>query len=222
MEAILCRFFYCILNDEVGLMKDCVYVMLCSAVVFVVASSITQAVVIDFEEFDNPGSEMQFIGKTYESNGFVFSTFYDHDPSNGRFHYYEKDHRNYQGSAGLVADGTNDVITLTRKDNGPFNVHSIGLASIEYYDFDFDLPVAFRAENADHQYVHHTFYIGIPDIHATFHFPSGFQEIYSLEWNQGAQLHSFDNVDVSFVPEPATLSLIAIGAVLLRRKRASA
>lgn len=190
---------------------------------FTLTTSISMAVVIDFEDLSSPGSDSVSIGTEYEKDGFVFTAINSGvgEPPPIEFFYLEQDHHCFKGSTGIYLASCGNLTKLTRKENGLFDIDSIDLAFGVFNDDPLIETRTFKAKKSENQYVYHTVWLDT-QIHfsafTTFHFPESFQEIYSLEWVQGGFWDTFDNVTVA-VPEPATMSLLALGSLALIRKQ---
>jgi len=76
----------------------------------------------------------------------------------------------------------------------------------------------FTGKRADNSTITNTFSLTDPENMHTFTF-TGMTDVVSVEWYQYWPYNQFDNVTTSAVPEPATLSVLGIGALALLRRR---
>lgn len=178
------------------------------------------ATVITFDEFDIDGIDIPSIGNSYEMDGYVFTAL-DTNYSLGGFRYIENDNPNFQGAAGIFHSSVSGITQLRAASGELFSIQSIDLASGIFNNFDFDLPVSFKALNSENKFVYQTFFVDpLLNTHFTFQFSSDFNNVYHVEWEQGAFFHSFRNVNVTNqVPEPSTFILLTIAILVLQLQK---
>jgi hypothetical protein len=176
------------------------------------------AAIIDFEDLINNGAQFTYFGDNVNSGGFNFaSTLHIGDNSaiaswtNGLPGFYT-------GSVSLFANYSDDVLRMTQVGGAAFNVTSIDLADV--FRGAGGQTVTLIGTRADTSTVTQNFVLG-PDNLQTFAVV-GMTNVTSMTLDDGtSSFFQFDNINVSPVPEPATMAVVGIGALaLLRRRRA--
>jgi hypothetical protein len=125
----------------------------------------------------------------------------------------------------LGADTTEIVVDLV--NGGRFNLRSLDLAETPNFDITGKpigfgtFNVTFTGERANGTEISETVTVDRFPTIDTYTFP-GFANLTSVHWFQGPGGflpgfgdHQFDNVSLLIIPEPATLWLLALGALLL-------
>ena len=183
--------------------------------VILMSPAATRGQIVDFEDYGlRPGEVVDFgNGETWISEGFVFTP--GPNPDDNESHVGNAvEFWGYNGTH--VGLWHNDMI-LTREGGEPFNLASFDFSGVPT---DFEVPFTVTAQPGN---VVANFSPdgladgpgGVEDFE-TFFLPAGFANITSATWvhTGGATrfgLFALDNVSV---PEPGTLSLLALGALV--------
>ncbi|HLO99104.1 MAG TPA: PEP-CTERM sorting domain-containing protein, partial [Fimbriimonas sp.] len=122
----------------------------------------------------------------------------------------------YAGSTTLFNQYQDAITQLSRVGGGAFDVSSIDLASLNLSP----LPntVTFTGTRGDNSTVVNAITMSNPSALLTYNF-TGMTNIVKLEWAQSIPFHQFDNINVNSVPEPATMSALALGVLAFARRR---
>jgi hypothetical protein len=159
-------------------------------------------VFIDFEILGAGGDDgPTYLGtNTYAEGGYTLTT-------NGEFGF-----KRYSQTDSIVLFSRwgNDIITLTKSDELPFD-----LVSIDYLHVGPE-PIEFLGVRSNGATVDYTKNLDLDNTYSTIVF-SDFTNLVSVSWQGGSGYNHFDNITI--IPEPSTLCLFALGAVLLKRIR---
>jgi PEP-CTERM motif len=180
---------------------------------------------INFNSLSQPGSGFVGVGATTTQQGFTFSS------SDGSLNVWGASSGNLPGGSAantsLYEFFAGGVVTLTDAGNTPFTLNSIDLAPV-LAGGSGTFTVTFTGTLADSSTVTQTFTVSntaIPTLQ-TFDF-TNFANVVSVSFTQGtnsgffvaqSSAYQFDNVvvnstPVTGAPEPASLSLLALGLV---------
>jgi hypothetical protein len=183
-----------------------------AAAIFTVTSA-RAAVVLDFESLATPNNAVNYIGDTYSDDGFELTNL---SPGVGLGTFGTSESR-FTGSTALFDDNADGWIRLSQIGDGPFDLSSIDLASL---NGSVPVDVTFFGTISGGGTVSQTFtFDGSPFVEQAFNF-TGFNNVTKVEWVQAAPYHQFDNIVVDAVPEPDTWLLVGtgIGIAILFRK----
>ena len=174
----------------------------------------TRGQIVDFEDYGLPPGEVIDFGngETWISGGFAFTP--GPNPDENESHVGNAvDFWGYNGTH--VGLWHNDMV-LTREGGGPFNLVSFDFSGVPT---DFEVPFTVTAQPGN---VVANFSPdglvdgpgGVEDFE-TFFLPVGFANITGATWvhTGGATLFGLFAIDNVSVPEPETLSLLALGAL---------
>jgi hypothetical protein len=120
----------------------------------------------------------------------------------------------YKGSATAWIYAQRATAYLAKDDSGPFDLNFIDLAR---FSSVWTGPVIVNIKgynNVGNQVASQSF--TLPN---TYALNDSFLGIYQASWTQNPDYFQFDNIVINAIPEPATLSLLALGAILAGRKR---
>lgn len=187
------------------------------AVVGVLASASTALgnITMDFESLTQSpvlaGSGTAFLADSYSESGF--------NVKSSAFASWEAGSSNYAGSTALFAMFDTDTVVLSRDNGGVFNLDSIDLSEA------FTAPgpgagVNFVGTRRDGSQVQEFVAIDGQFGFETHSF-TGFNDLVSVQWQQGTTYHQFDNLSMSVVPVPGAvfLGLVGLGVVSWVRRR---
>jgi hypothetical protein len=192
-------------------------------------------ITIDFDELRFEDSLIRFVGPTYSSDGFTFTSsvpaYSGNDPG---FITIGALSSSFTGTTSLANLNALGGTTLARSDGTLFDLFSIGLAETPNFDpsgYPVHLgsfSVTFLGTQANGSTVEATALVSeFPKV-TSFEF-AGFTNLVSVEWFQGGGgiagglTHQFDNVRVQAVPEASTLALFAlVGLAFAGRRRSHA
>lgn len=200
--------------------------LLLALILGIQASAIDAATVtLDFESLAHDDDLVSDVGHLYQEDGFVlenagffpFATYgaqavdWDSSPV-------------FTGSTALFNDNDDALTTLSLLSGGVFDLVSIDLAEL-FVATGVAYRVAFTGITAALGTVTQEFTLDGIFGAETFTFDPGFTNLTSVSWTNTADYHQFDNIQVSSVPEPQTLSLMLLGlglmGTLARRKGTS-
>ena len=170
--------------------------------------------ILDFQNLEQVNGSVNYVGTSVSEDGwnitkepgepFDFAVFGTLDPR-------------YPGSTALFNDTINGMNRLEHGGLSVFNLVSIDLdmlvgnpAQVNFTGFINGGGTVQQSFNTDGN-------VGLQ----TFNF-AGFTNLTKVEWLQEGSFHQYDNINVSVVPEPATvLALVAgLGLLVSRRRRA--
>ncbi|MFZ5828742.1 MAG: hypothetical protein ACOY3P_01575, partial [Planctomycetota bacterium] len=195
------------------------------------------SIVIDFQSLQIAGTGYTIItsgsnsapppANVYVEDGFRLST------NSDSFYRYGTSAVQYSGSTALVNNGGNAFTTLTSVDGSAFAVTSINLAKLTTSQSNGN--VTFTGERSGVVVATQTFtFLGSSFAQQMFNFPSSFNNVTSVSWQQVSPFHQFDNIVVDAavplpIPEPLSLAIwgglgvagIAVSGAHRRRKRRS-
>jgi hypothetical protein len=183
----------------------------------IAVSGAANAVVIDFEELAVSGA-VGDVANGYTTQGFTFTSTLSVPEWQGEaFAVWGSSSIFYAGSTALFNNFDAEKTTMTM-GGGAFNATSIDLTSLF---LDSGSSINFTGTRANNTTVTNILTITDPVAFQTFNF-TGMTNIVKLSWDQFDPYHQFDNINVSAVPEPASLAALALGGLaLIRRKRAT-
>lgn len=174
------------------------------------------AVVLDFQTLGSAGTGLTNVADGYTEDGFKFLNTTLPNLSDS-FGVWQNSSGAFAGSTALFNQWQDAVTQLSAVGGGAFDASQISLASLNLSP----LPntVTFVGTRADSSTVTNAITMSNPSQLLTYNF-TGMTNIVKLEWSQAFPFHQFDNVVVvNSVPEPATVSAIALGIVALARRR---
>lgn len=169
------------------------------------AAAPAQAVILDFQSLEVVGMSTPGVNSPYTENGFIIS--------NPRISYFGTLDRRYQGSTALFAASTfTPTISLAQVGNGSFTLTSIDLTDLNGDGIDEtykNVTVSFTGLRTDNSTITQAFTTDALRGFQTFNF-SNFTNLVSVDWNQDAPFHQFDNINVTptnatEIPEPFTM-----------------
>jgi hypothetical protein len=176
-------------------------------------SAAAQNVVIDFEDLACGGTGANTFAGPYLSSGFSFAS----SSTNG-FGNWCTGSPHFPGSTAMGNNAFSGITYLTKIGGGAFSLFSMKLAQLYYGSFAAQ-SILFTGILPNSSLVFQTFTIaansGTPVL-TQFQFTNAFRNVTQVSWSQGAvQVHQFDDVNANLtaIPEPITMSLLAIGLV---------
>lgn len=188
--------------------------------VVLMSPATTVSQIVDFEDYGlPPGEVIDFgSGETWTSGGFAFTPGPIPD-----------DNESHVGNA-VEFWGYNDThvgvwhhdMVLTREGGGTFNLVSFDFSG---FPTDFEVPFTVTAQpgNIVANFSPDGLVDGLGGVEdfETFFLPAGFANITSATWvhTGGGTLIGLFAIDNISVPEPVTLSLLALGGLVARRRR---
>ncbi len=166
------------------------------------------ASVIDFEALRSAGSDSPTVGASYVERGFLLTDAeFATDGLGSPFH--------LGGSTYLYSDVPDSTISLTHTLGYTFSISAIDL--VEFITGG-NVSVTFTGNRADNSTVQQTFTLdGLPGFE-TFTFDPRFRNLVSVRWDDSADFHAFDNIEVA-VPAPATILLLGSGTLVFGARR---
>lgn len=179
------------------------------------AAQTANAVVLDFQSLAAPGTFLTNVADGYTEDGFKFlnTTLPNLADSFGS---WQNSSTAFAGSTTLFNQWQDAITQLSRVGGGAFDVSTIDLASLNLSP----LPntVTFTGTRGDNSTVVNAITMSNPSALLTYNF-TGMTNIVKLEWSQSFPFHQFDNINVNSVPEPATMSALALGVLAFARRR---
>lgn len=186
------------------------------AAVMLVSSSVVNAaiVVLDFESLSTPGTGYTSLGPSYTEAGFNLQAV----PIGGLY-YYHSDDENFAGSTALfsMAPGAGLFDTmLTQADGLIFDLVSIDLT--EWRPDVSGGRVALIGTKSDNSTV--TTYLTLDGVFGFERYTvEGFTGLTALRLALESTTFQYDNIVLDVIPEPATILLLGLGVLLLRRRQ---
>ncbi len=174
----------------------------------------TTGQIVDFEEYGLPlGEVLDFgSGESWTSGGFEFTP--GPIPDDNESHVGNA--VEFWGYNGTHVGVWHHDMVLTREGGGPFNLESFDFSG---FPTDFEVPFTVTAQpgNVVANFTPDGLVDGPGGVEdfETFFLPAGFENITSATWvhTGGATLIGLFALDNISVPEPGTLSLLAIGVL---------
>lgn len=190
------------------------------------------SIILDFESFRQDDALLHDHAGVLTISGFTLTSV---PPPGNAFRFVSAGtlHPLYAGSTGLWNGQSNALNVLAREDGGAFNLLSIDLADLPPGANESEGPfnggpydLTFTGATAGGGVVSNTFTINNTFLQfETFSFV-GFENVLSVSWLQGSgfnpptppgpgeQTHQFDKIVVEAVPEPSSVALWALMAVV--------
>ena len=202
-------------SDKGGKMKKIALLTMFVVVALFLFGNVQGAItVIDFEELATPGTGATFISQ-YEVAGFKFTA--EAGASAAFLRFFHTEHESFAGSTAIHGElfgaSPPDVI-LGRTDSLTFDLLSIDIS--ERWPQAIPSPITIVGMKDDGSTVSTTVSLDGVFGFETFEL-SGFTDLVSLRlFGTTAQ---YSNFVVSIIPEPASLLLLGLGGLLIRRKK---
>lgn len=174
-------------------------------------SAESHAYIVNFESLAHADDQIASHGASYLENVYLFTNTATVASSGfaPAFSTLGSQVNGYSGSTALFNDNYGGTTVLTRANNGTFNLNSISLAELLPSDVSFN--VSFSGVRTDGTTVARVFTLDGTSGAQSFSFGSDFVNLVSASWNQDADFHQFDDVDVTPTPLPAAFWLLSSG-----------
>lgn len=177
------------------------------------------AQVLDFEDLNNNGTGgYTLFGDQFDSGGYHFeSVFMQGDPA-ALASWTPDLPQYYTGSVSPFVNYFGDHVLMTKIGGGTFDVVSIDICDV-YRQPNMGTKVTFVGTHADNSTT--TVYVTLSGSENLKTYALNLSNLKSLEWDTGdLNWVQWDNINL--VPEPATMTALALGALALIRKRRKA
>jgi hypothetical protein len=177
------------------------------------------AQVIDFEDLNNNGTDgFTFLGGHFQSGGFHFISVFFPDYPGALVSWTPDLPQFYTGSVSPFVNLTGDRVLMVKDDGGLFDVFSIDICDI-YRTPGLNTTVTFVGTYADNSTT--TKKVTLNGSESLKTYALNLTNLKYLEWDKGDPYFvQWDNINL--VPEPASLSILGLGALALLRKRRKA
>lgn len=181
-----------------------------------------QSELLTFEQLNDNKNRTYNIGNLYTESSYLITGIPSYVFEGSGFYVIESGDPLYTGSLGLRYTGVGAHLELKRSDNSSFDIVSI---DISRGDSNSPLiPIGFTGIKLDGSEVYQTYWFqdSIIGKNETFQFDTSFSGLRSVQWQQGAVWHQFDNISLAAtIAEPATyvLMLAGLGLLTLARRR---
>ena len=193
-----------------------------AAACLVLHCAYASATVINFNEFEAPGTSFTWLPEAIETSGYRFAAV-DGDGPPVILTSFQQQATQYNGSAALGSSNSSDIV-MTRADGGAFSVLSVDLDALfgsrPFFDF-----VAITASGTTVQQVLEADYALGNETFAL----AGFENLVSLRFggvgvDNFANIGTVDNIVAVYVAEPSVIGLLLgclIPCILATRRRAA-
>jgi len=184
------------------------------AVAIFLGASVADAntVTLDFESLTTSGTGYSGLGVSYTEQGFGFEAY----PTGGLYHYHSDD-EHFAGSTALFhmqMGGTSNTL-LTERDGLVFDLVSLDLSEIR--PDASSVSAVLVGTKGDSSTVSTSLTLDGVFGFETFTL-QGFTNLTELRLEDDIAMFQYDNITVNVIPEPTTVSLLALGLVLVRRR----
>jgi hypothetical protein len=177
------------------------------------------AQVLNFEDLNNNGTGgYTLFGDQFDSGGYHFASVYFQGNSAALASWTPDLPQYYTGSVSPFVNYFGDHVLMTKNGGGFFDVFSIDICDV-FRTPGMNTTVTFVGTHADNSTT--TKYVTLNGSENLKTYALNLTNLKSLEWDTGdINWVQWDNINL--VPEPATMTALALGALALVRKRRKA